>query len=444
MLDVSNRLQTPHRFFRSFSVLRSLLAIIKKLLWRERLKEHPMLMALLPVALMAALCGIWVDARGLAILVALGMIITMGVVWPWLAMRFVQGALSFEATRIREGESVGARLALRNRSPLPIWGLSLRSEVKLPHTFGVIDLGGWANREYKLTIHPMRRGEYQSETFALGTGFPFGLLEAKHSLVKGRSFIVWPRTVAVAGVPDVGAGRLAEGSLPSQQTGNSGDIGGTRPYQRGDSIRQIHWRQTARHDQLIVFERQSTRRITGQILIDLDPSVHSRSNTDMATLLSMPIESQEDTSAPGLATEQAWSTREWAIRIAASLYATWSTQGVTLALYYSDAPEKASCSSGEVATVFDALARIGDSGDSLASLEKYVRHHAGNHDSLRVVITTGKALRAMGQIHEDDQTLYIVLNPDSEEGFTYPPRAIHIIDMEEAEIVTRLQEGWRL
>ena len=59
-----------------------------------------------------------------------------------------------------------------------------------------------------------------------------------------------------------------------------GELVGVRGYRRGDPMRSIHWRQTARHDALIVRERTDSGRQSRRCTVILD--TRSRSYADAA------------------------------------------------------------------------------------------------------------------------------------------------------------------
>jgi len=71
-------------------------------------------------------CGFCVAPQGFVLAGVSATIIVLGIVWPWLAMRGIRAELSFHRPRTREGQSVPVRLIVRNRWPLPIWGLAVQ------------------------------------------------------------------------------------------------------------------------------------------------------------------------------------------------------------------------------------------------------------------------------------------------------------------------------
>ncbi len=132
----------------------------------------------------------------------------------------------------------------------------------------------------------------------------------------------------------------------------------------------MHWGLTARHGELIVRELQSNAVPRVQIVLDTRPAAHAGSG-------------------PG-------SSREWAIRVAASLAEGWIGQGaeVELVLDGKSVPSRGSARARTVA-VLDALARLPPGGDrdvaELLSLAECRRSDRG----LRVIITTDVGLRGL-------------------------------------------------
>jgi uncharacterized protein (DUF58 family) len=129
---------------------------------------------------------------------------------------------------------------------------------------------------------------------------------------------------------------------------------GVRDFRRGDSLRRIHWAQTARHERLIVTERQALRLPTVQVILLLDGAL------------------------PGPEQE-----REWAIRAAMSLIEGWSRCGAQLDILVQDGGSRRL--TGGLSSLRDALARLPQQSQesNLASLPPRLRHQA----SVTVLIT---------------------------------------------------------
>ncbi|MFM8401455.1 MAG: DUF58 domain-containing protein, partial [Pirellula sp.] len=102
----------------------------------------------------------------------------------------------------------------------------------------------------------------------LQTAFPFGIWNSSQPIAVPEPLIVWPRSTRLIDSPtQIASQQFGTGSL-SDRVGDEGDWTGVRPYRPGDSLRQVHWAQTARRDALVVFERQASA--SQSVLIALD------------------------------------------------------------------------------------------------------------------------------------------------------------------------------
>lgn len=253
-------------------------------------------------AAMSLVVGVFLGAQGFVLCAAIVGVITLGVIWPWLAIRSVRVTLRFDRRRTREGEVVAVEMQVSNRLPWPIWGLAIeegflaaaqQGDERDPLAVALARVPGWSVNEYRWEFLPECRGVYPTKTPQVTCGFPFGIWTARRSVASRGELIVWPRTIRLSAMPPLSGRELAVASLVSRQIGHEGDVLGVRPFRQGDSLRMMHWAQTARHDQLIVCERQATARQAVRVLVDTDAASHFGTGTAHSL--------------------------EWCIRIAASL-----------------------------------------------------------------------------------------------------------------------------
>ncbi|WP_161602127.1 DUF58 domain-containing protein [Tautonia marina] len=316
---------------------------LRELRWARRLDpivRHPL--AVLGTATVAAvLCGLVLHPRGLALAGGLATVMALGVVWPWVSLRGLRGAVSFMQSRGREGQPVAARLEFRNRAPWGAWGLAIRfgsGTFDDPSPLAVAHVGGWRRGVVEWTFMPDRRGEHPVGGARLTTGFPFGLRESARSLAVERPVLIWPRTFPVGPIPEEAGGEASEGTSFCDRPGDAGDLLGVRPYRRGDPLRRVHWAQTARHGELIVCERQAAAVPRVQVVLDLDPITHVGRGPD--------------------------GSLEWAIRVAASLLDDWIGQGAEAELVVGDRSltAKGGTTAARRAAMLDAIARLDSEG----------------------------------------------------------------------------------
>lgn len=258
--------------------------------------KHPAA-ALGLAAVVALACGVFVNPIAFMPGAAIFVTLFLGYGWPWIVMRGVTGRVVFERSRADEGEPVEVKLIITNSWPLPVWGLSLvggfSNEADDHMAVALARVGAFATHEFAFRFVPDCRGQYPLETPRLQTGFPFGLKIDSRPVVVESKLLVRPKTFVIDELLDAAETRASDDFLSEHRVGECGDMLGTRAFRCGDSLRRVHWAQTARYDRLIVCERQASANSALLVQLDLDPAVHRGEGRD-----------------------NSW---EWLIRIAASL-----------------------------------------------------------------------------------------------------------------------------
>lgn len=238
------------------------------------------LWSLLLASGISLLCGVFLKTEALFITAILLVIAAVGVALPWLAMRGIDVHLTFDARRGRVGQAVLVRLRVRNRWPWPIWGLSLMRGFAVQDTsdtdegVSLARVPGWSTAEYSWSFVPKVRGRYPLVAPEIETGFPFGLYRACRKATVDGHVVVWPKTVMLAGLPDAVESNQSDDQLADRRVGDFGDMLGTRAFRNGDSLRRVHWAQTARQQQMIVCERQAPATSSVRVTLDIDSASH--------------------------------------------------------------------------------------------------------------------------------------------------------------------------
>ncbi len=236
--------------------------------------------SLLLAAGISLLCGVFLKTEALFITAILMLVAGVGVALPWLAMRGVDVHLTFDARRGRVGQAVLVRLRVRNRWPWPIWGLSLvrgfalREAHDTDEGVSLARVPGWSTAEYSWSFVPQVRGCYPLTAPEIEAGFPFGLYRASRKTTVDGHVVVWPKTVMLAGLPDAVESNQSDDQLADRRVGDFGDMLGTRAFRNGDSLRRVHWAQTARQQQMIVCERQAPATTSVRVTLDVASTSH--------------------------------------------------------------------------------------------------------------------------------------------------------------------------
>ncbi len=252
----------------------------------------------LSIAFAAALaCAVYVNPVALISAVAIVGVIALGYGWPWISIRGLTARLRFHDRRVSEGNSARATVSVRNAWPWPVWGICLTGDFGSEATIALARVAGWSVTEFSWEFVPACRGEYPRSPVRLATAFPFGLQEASRDVSIERPLIVWPEIVPLDTLLDAAETRPSDDIFSEQRVGDSGDMAGTRPFRNGDSLRRVHWAQTARTGAMVVCERESPVLASVRVVFDSDPAVHEGKGSD--------------------------GSLEWSIRIAASVCAAY-------------------------------------------------------------------------------------------------------------------------
>jgi len=212
---------------------------------------------LLAAGLAAALCALVLDERDLLRVAA------FVVVLPLLATLVTGRArVGLEAERLLipprtpAGSSSEVQLTLRGTAGIGTTGLLLSDGVPLAlggrARFVVQRVPRHSSLSLRYRLRPTLRGIHTLGPLAARVTDPFGLAEFSRELAGHARLVVTPSVVPLTGMPaggglgsgDEGAGRLLSGQ-------GEDDIV-VRDYRHGDDLRKVHWRSTARRDELMV------------------------------------------------------------------------------------------------------------------------------------------------------------------------------------------------
>ncbi|GAA4806041.1 DUF58 domain-containing protein [Nocardioides caeni] len=177
---------------------------------------------------------------------------------------------------LRAGETAHVELAAtgtRRRAALLV-------EDNVPYALGsrprfvLADLErGW-ERTLTYPVRSELRGQYDLGPLVVRTVDPFGMVERRSSLGDPATVVVTPRVLPLPGVPLSGGWHGAGDHRPqSFATGSAEDVT-VREYRRGDDLRRVHWRSSARLGELMVRREEQPWEAHAIVLLDHRSKVH--------------------------------------------------------------------------------------------------------------------------------------------------------------------------
>lgn len=348
--------------------------------WVDWLK-HPSVPVFVGL-LMSLATAVYLSASAWILACGLILVLLLGGVWPWLSLRGIEARLEFEQPRGVEGEPTPAVLEIVNRCPWPVWGLALRKGFRrwpgVQPAWALARVGGWSVNRFPFDFVPDSRGEYPCGPACVSTSFPFGLWVASRPVVVGNPLLVWPRQCELVSIPDVPDLREWSERLAARRTGDQGDLTGTRLFRPGDSLRRVHWVQTARHGRLITAERQAAVQSSAAIELELDPRWHSAAGPQ--------------------------GTLEWTIRTAASVCAVLQSHHAAVDLILGGERIPVVGGGGQQRRWLDRLARIPHAG--LASTPSLSA--TGQGRGFRLICTTPQGM-TLDRVAVGNQVWWIVV-----------------------------------
>ncbi len=192
------------------------------------------------------------------------------------------------------GDQVRVDMVVHNLGWLPIPWLevheSLPVELTVPPFYReVVSLGPRERRHFHYTLHCHRRGYYPIGPLRMETGDLLGIMRQVQVRMAPEHVIVYPRVIPLQqlGLPT----RSPLVALPARWHlfEDPARVMGVRDYQRGDSLRRIHWTATASAGRLVVKQYQPAIARETLICLDLDEAGYERRQRTTASELAIVV-----------------------------------------------------------------------------------------------------------------------------------------------------------
>jgi len=234
-----------------------------------------------------AVCGFVLDERDLLrIGVFVGLLPLLAVLFAARVRRVMAVVRVVDPPRLPVEAEATVVLALRG--PALVGALRLIDTVPdaagpqhaAPPRFTVHRLSARGRAELRYPIRPALRGVHRIGPLICTISDPLALAEFERELAGATRVLALPRTATLRGLPPaLGAGEGTPGAALAHQGQGTSDVL-VRPYRWGDELRRVHWRSTARHDELMVRLEERPWRGGMTVLLDRRDEAHRGRGAD--------------------------------------------------------------------------------------------------------------------------------------------------------------------
>jgi uncharacterized protein (DUF58 family) len=219
--------------------------------------------------------------------VAAGLILIAAATWTWneLSLFGLHYQRSFSETRAFLGETVELSLEVRNRKflpltwleivdsfagPLPVDGvpIMLDATTNLGEFNTFWSLGAFQRITRHYQVQCIQRGFHTYGPARIKTGDGFGLFGRQATLPLQQRLIVYPRLYSAADLRLPAKTPFGERIRRERLFEDPLRTAGIREWQPGDNLRRVHWKATARHQEML--SRQYEASEEPQVLIILN------------------------------------------------------------------------------------------------------------------------------------------------------------------------------
>ncbi|MDG4771934.1 DUF58 domain-containing protein [Solwaraspora sp. WMMD792] len=185
---------------------------------------------------------------------------------------------SLEPHRVPVGSNARVVLRLQNLSRLPTGTLLL--EDRLPYALGsrprvVLErLGAQQASSVAYTVRAEVRGRYEVGPLVVRLTDPFGLCELTRAFPSVDRLTVIPQVTALPTVQLAGEYAGSGDSRARSVAVHGDDDSATREYRRGDDLRRVHWKSTARTGELMVRREEQPWETRATVVLDTRAYAH--------------------------------------------------------------------------------------------------------------------------------------------------------------------------
>lgn len=213
-----------------------------------------------------------------------GALVVAAVVRVATARLKVDVARELHPARVHAGTPSRVELQVRNRGTrTPV--LNLRDPVGRGRTARVVlpPLGRDETVRAAYRLPTERRGLLRVGPMSIEVTDPFGIAASSTEGAPLTELTVWPAVDDVLPLPHTsGDDPLAGADHPNTLTANGEDFYALRPYNMGDDLRRVHWKSSARSQDLMVRQDEMPWQGRATVVLDARRGTHSEESFERA------------------------------------------------------------------------------------------------------------------------------------------------------------------
>ncbi len=210
--------------------------------------------------------------------VTLGSLLLFNYLWVRVQAQRVTAQRMLRYSAVQVGDELEELVTLDNASRLPvIWAEFVDQSTAPGYSISGVRVSGARKMEHwRLHTSCSQRGIYSLGPWEVRLGDPFGLFEVRQAYRQQTEIVVYPPLAALP--PEIAHHRRAIGDRsPLRQPLAAETINAmsTRPYVLGDALHRVHWRTTAKREDIFVKIFEPEAASTMWLIPDLDATVHA-------------------------------------------------------------------------------------------------------------------------------------------------------------------------
>jgi uncharacterized protein (DUF58 family) len=207
-------------------------------------------------------------------------------IWLRISLNRLNGRVEVSAPYVEVGQILAVKYLIDNHPAGRFPYLELTSLIDLSSTVTIqsriVCIEAGEKAVFRFNINCRRRGKYDLRSFSVKTGDPFGIFQLSKTIAADQVITVYPRLQQLPLLNPLAHQNFGNLAVSNRQFENYSQIADLRRWQTGDSKKKIHWKQSARHDMLLVKNYEQKGDATLNIFIDMAAASYS---TDRLRLL---------------------------------------------------------------------------------------------------------------------------------------------------------------